>query len=152
MKRVLSGTKRVVIVMKRILKDFIHLLKNVWVAGFFSYILILIAYLIEREIWGYVFAILVAYLISDFILIFSIKEGKENVQIPFVGANPIKHKGHNYLAFLFIIVISSILSGFLSHIVTGWIEGFKGIISIIIPNLIILALIYADFHLTFYRR
>lgn len=127
-------------------------LANIWISGTISFLAILAVYLINKTAWGYIFSILLAYLIADAIVNFSVRGGGGIILIPIVSNNRTQHKGHGYLAFILTILFSTIASGFISDMFTKWVEGLSRWAVVLFPNIIMIALVYLDFFLTFYRR
>lgn len=126
-------------------------LRNKTNAIIFSVIVLSGLLLLFKNIWSYVFAILLAYLIADLIRIFFLRGERGIVQFTFSGTRS-QHKGHAYLVFLIYIIVGTILSGLFSDFIVKQIETLNGIWGVIIPNAIIAILVFLDFNLLFYKR
>lgn len=138
-------------IIKKMISEFITLLENHYFSATFSLLIIMLVYWFKKELWGYLFAILLAYLCADLIKIIFIRGGNGIVQFPISGSTLTRHRGHGYLIFLFFIILGTVISGLLGSLVTEWISTLSGWLSILLPNFIIIVLVYVDFYLTFYK-
>lgn len=128
-------------------------LKNKYISITFSMIILIFILIIYPKIWGYVFAILLSFLIADLIRFSIIKGGKGIVQFPFLGTNKTQTKGHGYLIFFLFVVFGTVISGYTSNLITNYITNYiLGYWSYIIPNILISILVYLDFELLFYKK
>ena len=135
------------------IKDIITVLENKWVAVIVSLTVLLFFYNLYPETWQFLFTVLLAYLIADVIKSILIKGGKGIIQFPFTGTTETKPEGHGYLIFLIYIVIGTIFSAKMGeYIMINHLSNLEGMQSILIPNIVIITLVYIDFHIAFKRR
>jgi hypothetical protein len=128
-------------------------LENKWFAILFSLGILLIFYNLYPNSWKYIVSILIAYLIADVAKSLLIKGEKGIIQIPFLGTTKTQHEGHGYLVFLIYILVGTIFGSYLGEMVSNnFISNMAGWVNIVIPNAIIIGLVYLDFWITFKER
>jgi len=128
-------------------------LEKKWFAILFSLGILLIFYNIYPNSWKYIVSILIAYLIADVAKSLLIKGEKGIIQIPFLGTTKTQHEGHGYLVFLVYILVGTIVGSYLGKTISdNFISNMTGWVNIIIPNAIIIGLVYLDFWITFKER
>lgn len=128
-------------------------LEKKWFAILFSLIILLIFYNLYPNSWKYIVSILIAYLIADVAKSLLIKGEKGIIQIPFLGTTKTQHEGHGYLIFLIYILVGTIVGSYLGEAISNnFISNMTGWVNIIIPNAIIIGLVYLDFWITFKER
>lgn len=126
--------------------------------------LIVIGFL-SIDYWTYLFAVGVAWVISDFILNLVVRGGSGIAQIPLWGTQ-IQTKGRSFLAFLFAIFFGSWVSSYLSDFIFR-IAGFAvasvtvngatlsssqvSTVTTILCSLLVGALAFVDFNTRFYK-
>lgn len=137
---------------KKIIIFVIESTKNRFIALVVSVIVMLSFYWAYKPLWGYLFAILLAYLFADLIATLFMRGGNGIVQFTLANSTSTRHMGHGYLVFFISVIIGTILSGFLAEKITIWIQTMSGIYAILFPNIILLLLVFLDFHITFYSR
>ena len=136
---------------KKGILDYLTYLENIWVAIFLSFILIIAVNKLSTTIWSYVFAILLSYLIAEFLSSSLIKGGKGIVQFPAIG-NSTQHHGHAYFVFVISIILGTLASSWFSTKITIFVSSLTGWQSLMIPNLILIAVIAGNFYTLFLRR
>ena len=135
------------------LRDIIQKLENKWVALGFSLLALIIFYNFNKNQWSIIFTILLAYLIADVVKSALISGENGIIQFPFLGTTQTQHEGHGYLIFLIYIIAGTLLSVWIGdYIKINFIETLTGWQSWFVSNLIIVILVYIDFHITFRRR
>ena len=135
------------------MRYFIKLLGNEYFAIIFSILMFFLLFLVDRNVWGYLFAILISYLIANLIsTVFFIKGGKGIVQIPLSGNTLTKSMGYGYIAFLSAIIIGTLVSAFFADLLTKWINDSNEPAIVIISNLILVVLVFIDFRITYYTK
>ena len=135
------------------LREIIQRLENKWVALIFSLLALIIFYNVNKSQWGVIFTILLAYLIADVVKSTLIRGENGIIQFPFLGITQTQHEGHGYLIFLIYIIAGTLLSVWVGdYIKINFIETLTDWQSWFVPNLIIVILVYIDFHITFRRR
>ena len=135
------------------LQSIIHKLENKWIAIVICLLALVIFYNWNNNLWNSIFIILLAYLIADVIKSILIIGERGIIQFPFLGTTQTQHEGHGYIIFLSYIIIGTLISSWVgSYITKNFIENLTGWQSWIIPNLIIIILVYVDFYITFKKR
>lgn len=134
-------------------KEIIRKLENKWVALGFSLLALIIFYNFNKSQWSIIFTILLAYLIADVVKSALIRGENGIIQFPFLGTTQTQHEGHGYLIFLVYIIAGTLLGVWMGdYIKINFIDPLTGWQIWFVPNLIIVILVYIDFHITFRRR
>lgn len=128
-------------------------LEKGWAAILFSLVILLIFYNAYPNSWKFIVSILLAYLVADVAKFLMIRGGKCIKQFPFLGTTQTQHDGHSYLIFLVYIILGTILGAYIGdYVAKNFIENMVGWMNILIPNGIIVLLVYLDFWITFKER
>ena len=131
---------------------FIKLLGDEYFATGFSILMFFLLFLVNRNVWGYLFTILVSYLIANIVSSIFIKGSNGIVQIPLSGNTKTKRMGYGYIAFLLAIIVGTLVSAFFADLLTNRINDSNEIIIVVFSNLTLVVLVFIDFHVTFYKR
>jgi hypothetical protein len=129
----------------KILSWFMEQLKNILFAGVFCALLLTVLFYVSTEIWGYFFALLIAYLIAD--LVKQTVIAGSNVYSTYKSLRISNDAGYGFLAFFAYIVIGALASAYLGQWFTAYaVEG--GVVALVVTNVVAILLLYADYYIT----
>lgn len=92
---------------------FWYLLRNSIVVAFASIVVLIIAAVLRPDLWGSLFTVIIAWVVSDFIVNIFI-HGGQGISQTFWSEARTEAKGHAYLAFFLGIVVATYLSSGIS--------------------------------------
>jgi len=142
-------------------------LDNSLVAFVVSVVVLTIVGMTYLELWSYLYSIVVAWVISDFLITLIVRGGGGILQIPLYGTR-IQTKGRGYLAFLIGIIIGTWLSTFFSDMIFNLLKfGVSTVaissganlsspqadwLTVFVSSLVVGALAFIDLNVRFYGR
>ncbi|MBS3140558.1 hypothetical protein J4405_00265 [Candidatus Woesearchaeota archaeon] len=136
------------------LKFVLKVLQVRYFAVAFSIIFFVLIYFITPYYWSHGVSILIAYMVADLIRIIIIDGNNRFIQFNSLmfsrERNERRHKGHAYLIFLFYIMMSTIASAFFADWLLEQITGVNKFFFLFAVTIIVLVLVYLDFHFSYY--
>jgi hypothetical protein len=108
-------------------------------------VLLTVLFYASTEIWGYFFALLIAYLIAD--LVKQTVIAGSRIYSTYKALRLDTEAGYGFLAFFAYIIVGALASAFLGKWFTAYaVEG--GIVALVVTNVVAILLLYADYYIT----
>ena len=127
------------------LGDLIAYLEDERSAVLVSIVILTIVGFLNRGLWAAFYSIAISYLVADLVLKVVVKSGENAVLIQSRALS--RSSGHAYLAFLFFIVVITLMSGYFTSLLNRELSSInQQIIFLAVANSVIAALAYFDLH------
>lgn len=116
------------------------LLKKAWFLNLIMASILIITYLIKRDLWKHLFLFLLAYATSGII-----KPFWRDLKTSYLSREEQQAQDYSYLFYIITIIAMAISISLTTQELNGWIESLTGFWSIVIPNLFLIFLVYLDY-------